>query len=79
VGQLAEKIMQLTGKQLEVKKDAQRLRPDKSEVMRLLSDNSRARHLLHWVPRISLDEGLSRVIDWVSSHLDMYRVGKYEF
>jgi dTDP-glucose 4,6-dehydratase len=79
VGQLAEKIMQLTGKQLEVKKDAQRLRPDKSEVMRLLSDNSRARDLLHWLPRISLDEGLSRVIDWVSSHLEMYRVGKYEF
>lgn len=79
VGQLAEKIMQLTGKQLEVKKDTQRLRPDKSEVMRLLSDNSRARDLLHWAPRISLDEGLSRVIDWVSSHLEMYRVGKYEF
>ena len=41
-----------------------RQRPPESEVTRLLSDNSRARQVLGWEPRVSLREGLKRVIDW---------------
>jgi len=79
VGELAEKIMQIIGRQAEVKKDAARLRPDKSEVVRLLSDNSLARQKLKWKPCVTLDEGLARTIEWIRSHLDLYKVGKYEF
>ena len=55
-----------------------RLRPDKSEVGRLLSDNSLAQLKLHWVPTVSLDEGLNRTIAWIHEHLDHYRIGSYE-
>jgi NAD dependent epimerase/dehydratase len=79
VGELAEKIMQMIGRQVEVKKDAARLRPDKSEVVLLLSDNSLAKQKLKWEPRVTLDEGLARTIEWIRSHLDLYKVGKYEF
>jgi len=79
VGELAEKIMQMIGRQVEVKKDVARLRPDKSEVLRLLSDNSLAKQKLKWEPRVTLDEGLARTIEWIRSHLDLYQVGKYEF
>ena len=79
VGELAERIMQLAGRQVEIQVEALRMRPDKSEVMRLISDNSLARKALDWTPRVSLDVGLGRVIEWLRPRLDMYKVGKYEF
>ena len=79
VGELAAKILQMIGRQVELKKEAARLRPDKSEVVRLLSDNSLARQKLKWKPCVTLDEGLARTIEWIRSHLDLYKVGKYEF
>ncbi|MCJ7432277.1 MAG: SDR family NAD(P)-dependent oxidoreductase [Anaerolineales bacterium] len=79
VGELAGKIMQLAGRQVEIQKEALRMRPDKSEVMRLISDNSLARKSLDWTPHVSLDEGLGRVIEWLRPRLGRYKVGKYEF
>ena len=79
VGDLADKIISATGTQARVQVDAQRLRPGKSEVLRLISDNSFAKQSLGWSPRVSLDEGLGRTIAWIRAHLDMYKVGKYEF
>jgi dTDP-glucose 4,6-dehydratase len=55
-----------------------RLRPDKSEVRRLLADNRRARDFLGWIPKVSLDEGLQRTIDWFRSHLTRYQVRQYQ-
>lgn len=79
VGELARRIMQMVGNPLEVSQDATRLRPTKSEVLRLISDNSLARSMLGWSPRVTLDEGLARTIEWIRAHLDMFKVGKYEF
>ena len=79
VGDLADRIISATGTQARVQVEALRLRPDKSEVLRLISDNSLAKQSLGWSPRFSLDEGLGRTIAWVREHLDMYKVGKYEF
>lgn len=79
VGDLADRIISATGTQARVQVEALRLRPDKSEVLRLISDNSLAKQSLGWSPRFSLDEGLSRTIAWIRDHLDMYKVGKYEF
>lgn len=79
VGDLADRIISATGTQARVQVEAQRLRPDKSEVLRLISDNSLAKQSLGWSPRVSLDEGLGRTIAWIRDHLDLYKVGKYEF
>ena len=79
VGDLADRIISATGTQARVQVEALRLRPDKSEVLRLISDNSLAKKSLGWSPRFSLDEGLGRTIAWIREHLDMYKVGKYEF
>jgi dTDP-glucose 4,6-dehydratase len=58
--------------------DQERLRPEKSEVMRLLSDNRKANELLSWHPQVDLKEGLKNTIKWIQKHLDLYRVGEYE-
>lgn len=79
IGDLSEKIIQKVGTQVKVEVDAARLRPQKSEVKRLLSDNSLARERLDWNPGVSLDAGLDRTIAWIRENLDHYRVGVYEF
>ncbi len=78
IGELAEKVIRKTGCGAQVQVDSARLRPVKSEVMRLLSDNSLARERLGWSPRVSLDEGLDRTIAWIKDHIRHYRVGVYE-
>jgi len=77
IGDLAEKIIRLVGRDVELVTDEQRLRPERSEVRRLLADNHRAAEWLNWQPRTSLDEGLSKTIDWVAQHLDRFRPDEY--
>ena len=79
IGELAEKIIQIVGRRVLIETDENRLRPEQSEVMRLLSDNNKARRMIHWQPETSLDQGLEQTIRWIKDHLDLYQVGKYEF
>ena len=58
--------------------DKNRLRPEKSEVGRLLSDNTLAQQQLNWIPQVSLDEGLSLTIEWIRDNLEINRGEKYE-
>ena len=44
--------------------DPERIRPSKSEVFRLCGDNSLIKSLTEWRPRFSLEQGLSRTIEW---------------
>jgi len=78
VGDLAHKIIRLLGRDVKIVVEERRLRPERSEVYRLWADNRKARELLGWLPRISLDEGLLKTINWVSNHLDRYRSGEYQ-
>ena len=77
IGDLTEAIMRLVGRSLPIVLDGARVRPSDSEVERLLADNTRAKELLGWTPRHSLEEGLAGTIEWVKDHLDQFRVGAY--
>jgi len=79
IGDLAQLVAERISRPVQVVVESERLRPEKSEVQRLLSDNSFARKLLGWQPEVSLEQGLESTIAWVSSHLDLYRPGRYEF
>ena len=78
VGELVSKIVAITGKQVDIQIEESRLRPEKSEVQRLLSDNRLARQRLGWMPAVSLEQGLRETIDWISDHLDFYTPGRYQ-
>lgn len=78
IGDLAQEILSLIGRPVEILVEPSRLRPPKSEVQRLLSDNSRARERLGWKPKTSLTSGLRLTIDWITSHLDRYRPSQYQ-
>ncbi|CAG1064678.1 dTDP-glucose 4,6-dehydratase [uncultured bacterium] len=77
IGELAKKIMKIIGSEVEIITDDQRIRPEKSEVGRLLCDNSKARELAGWQPRVGLDEGLKRTVEWVRENRSHYKSGIY--
>lgn len=59
--------------------DPERIRPSKSEVRRLLGDNKLITSLTDWRPRVSLEEGLSKTIDWFvrPENLARYKIDIY--
>lgn len=77
IGELAQRIFAIVGKSPRIVTDAQRVRPEKSEVMRLLAANGKAKELLGWSPRVTLDEGLKTTADWVKANLQIFRPDEY--
>jgi NAD dependent epimerase/dehydratase len=77
MGDLLTRIMNRMEISKPVVEEKARVRPDKSEVMNLISDNTLARELLDWTPLVSLDEGLDEVINYVSEHLKAYKTKHY--
>ncbi len=77
IGHFAMRILALMNCSKEIRQDQARLRPAKSEVGRLISDNSKARRLLGWQPEINLDQGLASAISFVTEHRALYRPQTY--
>ena len=59
--------------------DEERIRPDKSEVYRLWCDNSKINKLTGFKPEVSIEEGLTRTINWLkqSENLSKYKSDIY--
>lgn len=78
IAELLQIILSLLGKSPQVEIDQARLRPEKSEVQRLVSDNTSARQCLGWQPMVPLREGLQRTIAWIADHNELYQPGRYQ-
>jgi len=74
---LAQLIADLMSKELEIEIDDRRIRPEKSEVERLLCDSSKAKELTGWEPRHTLEEGLEETIAWLKNHMEYYKPDIY--
>ena len=57
--------------------EEQRLRPEKSEVNRLLGSNEKIKNLTNWKPNYTFEEGLSETIEFFKYNLDKYKVDIY--
>ena len=77
IEELVKKILGLVGKQGEVVVEDRRIRPEKSEVMQLLSNTRLAQRLFQWTPQYSLEEGLKETIEWYRKNLCRFKVGSY--
>jgi nucleoside-diphosphate-sugar epimerase len=70
--------MSITGLKLPLIVDPRRIRPEKSEVHALVSDNRLATSLCGWRPTISLDDGLSDCAAFVKSHPMLFHPQEYQ-
>lgn len=79
VGDTLNLIKQLMGSEVEFITDAQRIRPEKSEVNRLWCDNRKIHALTGFAPQVTLQQGLQRTIDWFCdpSNLKFYKTNLY--
>lgn len=77
IGDLVARILRLMSISVPIEHDSSRVRPEKSEVFKLICDNSRARDWLDWKPRYSLDEGLLSTIEFVRNQINSFRTSKY--
>jgi dTDP-glucose 4,6-dehydratase len=83
IGDTARTIAVLMGTEIEIQSDAQRLRPEKSEVERLWAANEKALRVLNWRPQYAgLDgfrRGLRETVDWFvnSKNLIAFRSDVY--
>jgi dTDP-glucose 4,6-dehydratase len=77
IGELAGLILQICGSDARVESQTERLRPDKSEVQRLVCGNRKAREVLGWFPQHSLREGLEATVEWMRANLDRYKANLY--
>lgn len=77
IGKLAEMILNMLGKALPVLNAEERVRPKGSEVDRLCADNRKAKELLGWEPKYTLEEGLNRTIEWLTENHEQYRTDIY--
>jgi NAD dependent epimerase/dehydratase len=78
IGDLAELLVSVSGCDAKIVIDDSRVRPDNSEVERLLCDNTRAREWCGWEPQVPLEEGLRRTSDWVRDNLDRLEAKSYQ-
>ncbi|HEX55174.1 MAG: NAD-dependent dehydratase [Candidatus Altiarchaeales archaeon] len=71
---LTYKILSLMDKKADIIIDKKRIRPQDSEVERLCADNTKARKILGWKPKINIDDGLMFTIDWISENIQIYKM-----
>jgi len=74
---LAYLIAKIIGADIKIDEDARRKRPVKSEVDRLMADNSKAKKFLGWSPEYSLESGLKKTIAWFKQNNEKYKSGIY--
>lgn len=76
---LAEKLIEQINPNAKIVYDAERIRPDKSEVNRLLGSNAKIRELTDWKPQYSFDEGIKETIEWFKhkENMNKYKADIY--
>lgn len=77
IGDLASEIIKQINPNAELVCDEQRIRPEKSEVNRLLGSNEKIQKLTNWKPRYSLEQGLGETIEWVRQNMKCYKPDIY--
>ncbi|MHC1682809.1 MAG: NAD-dependent 4,6-dehydratase LegB [Clostridiaceae bacterium] len=77
IGQLAQEIINQINPSAKIVCDELRLRPQKSEVERLLGSNEKIRKLTNWQPRYLFEDGISETIKWLRNNLDQYKTDIY--
>lgn len=77
IGQLAEELISQINPKAKIVCDDQRLRPENSEVNRLLGSNEKIKRLTNWKPEYSFKEGIAETIEFLKNNLERYKTDIY--
>ncbi|MCR4657342.1 MAG: NAD-dependent 4,6-dehydratase LegB [Lachnospiraceae bacterium] len=77
IGDLAKEIISQINPEAKVITDNERLRPENSEVERLLGSNEKLRALTSWKQNYTFKEGISETIKWIRDNLHTYKTDIY--
>jgi dTDP-glucose 4,6-dehydratase len=70
---IAKKILAKLNSRASIKKEIQRTRSSKSEVVRLVCDNSKILKHTQWKPMIKIEKGLDMTIKWFREFKDLFK------
>ena len=74
---LAALILKLMNLDIPIALEGARVRPENSEVDRLLADSRKGQSILGWTPKYSLEQGLAATVEWIRENSERYRTGIY--
>lgn len=77
VGETAQLVLAKLGRDIPVRTEEQRVRPEASEVRELISNNSKIKALTGWAPQVDFGTGLERVIEYIRAHPEQYKPDIY--
>lgn len=77
IAQTVDLLCEIVGRKVEIVTDKARLRPEKSEVNRLLCDNRSIAALTGWKSQVPFKEGLGKTVAWIEKNLSHFDVGSY--
>ena len=77
IGDLANELIRQINPEAKIVCDEQRLRPEKSEVNRLLGDSTKIRSMTDWKPQYTFEQGLAATIEFLKNNLDRYKPDVY--
>ena len=77
INDLVTKILKLTESKKSIETDKNRIRPDNSEVERLMCNNAKLINNSGWKPAYNLDKGLIETIEWLKQNMNNYKPDIY--
>ncbi len=77
IGELAQTIINQINPNAKIICDGERLRPEKSEVNRLLGANGKILELTDWKQQYTFEQGIQETIEWIRHNLSAYKVDIY--
>lgn len=77
IGDLAKEIIDQINPNANIVCDEERLRPEKSEVDRLLGCNDKIKRLTDWSPKYTLQQGIHETIEWIKDNMNSYKTDIY--
>lgn len=77
IGEIAEMVLKILDSDKKIVEDVQRIRPEKSEVFKLICDNTKAKEILNWTPQYTLEQGLREAIAFIQNNINSYEADRY--
>lgn len=73
----AKLLMKIIGREVEIQTEESRIRPEKSEVNRLLASNDLLQSLTEWKVKVPFELGLEETVNWITKNIQLFEPEKY--